>query len=56
MTESGEWVDLPPLPLATMDHRSIIHVDGQLLIMGGMTAGQSVTDRVVIAPLNRVLP
>jgi N-acetylneuraminic acid mutarotase len=55
-TEAGEWVDLPPLPLATMDHRSIIHVDGQLLIVGGMTAGQSVTDRVVIAPLNRVLP
>ena len=47
-------MDLPSLPLATMDHRGIVHVDGQLLVAGGMTAGQSVTDRVVSAPLRRL--
>ena len=43
---TGGWVDLPPPDTPTMDHRGIVIADGRAFIVGGMTAGQRVTDRV----------
>ena len=38
---------MPALPVATMDHRTIATLGDRLVIVGGMVAGQRVTDRVV---------
>ncbi|WP_420462424.1 Kelch repeat-containing protein [Candidatus Palauibacter sp.] len=43
---AGGWVDLPPPDTPTMDHRGIVIADGRAFIVGGMTAGQRVTNRV----------
>ena len=43
----NRWIDLTPLGVATMDHRSVVVADGRLFLAGGMLGGQRVTDRVV---------
>ena len=45
---TGEWTELEPLPLASMDHRGIAVVDGAIVIVGGMGGGQEILKRVVI--------
>jgi N-acetylneuraminic acid mutarotase len=45
---TGEWTELEPLPLASMDHRGIAAVDGTMVIVGGMGVGQEVLGRVTV--------
>lgn len=33
-----QWVDLPPLPEPSMDHRGLVSVDGALVLVGGLDA------------------
>ncbi len=40
--DAATWVDLPPLPQASMDHRGLIRVDDGLAIVGGMHDGGEV--------------
>ncbi len=49
-TDLRRWTLLPNLPVATMDHRGIVVAGDRLVIVGGMTTGQEVTARVVVAP------
>jgi hypothetical protein len=44
--ESDTFVFHDDKPVPTMDHRGFPYGDGRLWIVGGMEAGQSVTDRV----------
>ena len=46
-----DWHPLPALSAPSMDHRGIVVAGGRLVIVGGMTAGQRVTDRVVYTPV-----
>lgn len=46
--DSGEWSELPPLPVATMDHRGLLAHDGGFWLLGGMRAGQRVDPGVVV--------
>jgi hypothetical protein len=45
--DSLEWQVLPQTNPATMDHRALVVLDNALLTIGGMLAGQVVTDQVV---------
>ena len=45
---AGRWVAYPDKPVASMDHRGLIAAGGKLYILGGMTAGQKVTDQVQV--------
>lgn len=47
--KSGLWRELPPLPVASMDHRNAGVTRDHLFVVGGMTTGQTVTDRVWVA-------
>ncbi len=40
------WEELGTLQVATMDHRGLLHVGREFVIIGGMLAGQRVTDHV----------
>lgn len=40
------WVDLPPLPEPSMDHRGLVNVDGSLVLVGGLDAQREPTTRV----------
>lgn len=40
------WVDLPPLPEPSMDHRGLVNVDGALMLVGGLDAQREPTTRV----------
>jgi hypothetical protein len=42
----AKWEELESLKVATMDHRALLQVGSELVIVGGMLAGQEVTDRV----------
>lgn len=53
---ADEWVELPSLAIATMDHRNLVVADGQLLLIGGMTAAQTVSDRVTTFGLDARSP
>jgi N-acetylneuraminic acid mutarotase len=44
--DSDSWEELGALYVATMDHRGLLQVGGELVILGGMLAGQEVTDRL----------
>ncbi|WP_428269515.1 Kelch repeat-containing protein [Haliangium sp.] len=46
----GRWRELARLPVASMDHRGLLEVDGHLVLVGGMRAGQAVTAEVVSLP------
>ncbi len=54
-SQAGSWHTLPGLTTPTMDHRGIVALKGQLLIVGGMVAGQTVTQRVVVAEVGTIL-
>ena len=41
------WRDLGELPEASMDHRGLLEVGDEFLIVGGMRAGQAVSPRVI---------
>ena len=53
--ETDEWRQLGRLVSATMDHRGLLIAGDTLILVGGMEAGQRVTDRVSIASLGEVL-
>jgi hypothetical protein len=38
----GLWIDLPDLPVASMDHRSLVAVGDTLWLVGGMGKGSEV--------------
>ncbi|MGH1343651.1 MAG: Kelch repeat-containing protein [Nannocystales bacterium] len=40
------WVDLPPLPEPSMDHRGLVNVEGDLVLVGGLNAKREPTNRV----------
>jgi hypothetical protein len=50
---AGRWVAYPDKPLASMDHRGLIAAGGKLYILGGMTQGQQVTDKIQVLPAPR---
>ncbi|WP_423929140.1 Kelch repeat-containing protein [Candidatus Palauibacter sp.] len=50
---TGAWSELSAPDTPTMDHRGIVIADGRAFIVGGMTAGQRVTDRVTEVRLPR---
>ncbi len=54
-SQAGSWHTLPGLTTPTMDHRGIVALKGQLLVVGGMVAGQTVTQRVVVAEVGTIL-
>ncbi len=43
---SGEWIELGSDARATMDHRGLLAAGGAYYILGGMVAGQTVSDDV----------
>ena len=43
----GRWEDIGSLPEASMDHRGLVEHAGYFYLIGGMTADQQVSDRVV---------
>ena len=47
---SGAWTTVEAPAIATMDHRGLVSSGGRLYTIGGMTAGQTVTNRVVPVP------
>lgn len=54
--ERGRWQDLGRLQVATMDHRGLLVVGDELLIVGGMRDGRSVSASVlafVLPPASR---
>jgi N-acetylneuraminic acid mutarotase len=53
--QTGSWHSLPRLTTPSMDHRGIVALPGQLVIVGGMVAAQRVTPGVAVAPLNAVV-
>ena len=52
-TASAQWVRFPEASrTATMDHRGLLKIGAAgFITIGGMTAGQVVTDKVVIIPI-----
>lgn len=52
-TGDDAWLDLGELPTATMDHRGLLVRPTIAWILGGMRAGQEVSDGVVRIPLAR---
>lgn len=44
---SGAWSELGRKPVATMDHRGLLEVGDNFYTLGGMLAGQEVSDRVL---------
>jgi N-acetylneuraminic acid mutarotase len=44
--ERAEWEEFGSLKVATMDHRALLQVESEFLIVGGMLAGQEVTGHV----------
>jgi hypothetical protein len=49
------WLELPPPPVATMDHRSLGVAGGRVFLVGGMEEGQRVSDRVWHADVEALL-
>ncbi|MDT8341299.1 MAG: hypothetical protein RQ751_07280 [Longimicrobiales bacterium] len=52
---ADRWSVLPPPPTATMDHRNAPVAGGRLFLVGGMRAGQVVSDEVWYAELGALL-
>jgi hypothetical protein len=52
---SDRWIELPPPPVATMDHRTLAVAGGWVFVVGGMTEGQRVDDRVWYARADELL-
>lgn len=49
------WDELSPLPIGTMDHRNAPVAGGMIFVVGGMLAGQVVSDRVFWADVVQLL-
>ncbi len=49
------WVRLRPPPVASMDHRNLAVARGHVFLVGGMTDGQHVSDRVWYAEIDALL-
>lgn len=49
------WVELPPPPVATMDHRSLAFAGGRVFLVGGATEGRRPSDRVWYADVEALL-
>ena len=49
------WVQLPPPPVATMDHRSLAVAGGRVFLVGGMLGDRRVSDRVWYADVDALL-
>ena len=47
--------ELPPLSIATMDHRNVGLAGGQVFVVGGMLKGQIVSDHVWAAEVSRLI-
>ena len=45
--EALTWLELPQSNAASMDHRGLVPLDDRWLTIGGMLAGQRVTDQVI---------
>jgi N-acetylneuraminic acid mutarotase len=43
---TDSWVEFADKPLATMDHRGLLEVDGVFYTVGGMVGGRTVTNRI----------
>ena len=48
------WIQHKPTTSATMDHRGMIELGGQLYILGGMQRHQQVSDQVLAIPLQNI--
>ncbi len=48
---AGEWAELPPLPVPSMDHRGLVRVGTRLMLVGGLDRARRVTSRVWIASI-----
>ncbi len=44
--DRGEWLVYAPKETATMDHRGLLEIDGVFYTVGGMVAGQEVSDGI----------
>lgn len=53
--ETGEWREFGRLAQRTMDHRGLLIAEDVAIIVGGMEAGQRVTDRVAVTTLADLL-
>lgn len=53
---ADRWHELTPPPDASMDHRTLGVAGGWVVLAGGMRRGQVVTDKVWLAPTDRLLP
>ncbi len=53
--DTGEWREFGHLAEATMDHRGLLIADDAVIVVGGMEAGQGVTDRVSVTTLAELL-
>jgi hypothetical protein len=40
------WIALPDKPVATMDHRGLLKINGEYVTVGGMEAGQNVSGNI----------
>ena len=43
---ADQWIDLPPLPEPSMDHRGLVPVGGGLVLVGGLDAAREPTAKV----------
>ena len=48
--ERDAWLELPPLPEASMDHRGLLHHDGRFFLLGGMRDDQRVSPALLAFP------
>ena len=54
--ESASWEALPPLPVASMDHRGLALARDRVVLVGGMNSAREVSARVWSAPIASLLP
>jgi hypothetical protein len=52
--KSSVWLELPPLQIASMDHRALLHAKNELFILGGMVADQQVSSMIQSYQLKNV--
>ena len=52
---AGRWQNLSAPPIPTMDHRTLGIAGGKVFLVGGMEAGQRVSDKVWVAEVEELL-
>ena len=45
--KTKQWQQKPDSPIATMDHRGLLVLDGAFFILGGMLDNQEVTNNIL---------